>query len=160
MALSKADILAKYPLPVYNYKVDISDGSSTSTVAFSEVSGLNMPYETSTYKESKTSEPGAGPNIMYMIAQPQPVNITLKKGYVKANSINVLYAWLNTKQLNGLDKRDISVKLCDENGNPIVTWKVLNAFPTKLDAPTFDASSNDVAIESMELMADWVTLEE
>jgi phage tail-like protein len=39
-----------------------------------------------------------------------------------------------------------------------VSWKVINAFPTKLDAPTFSASSNDVAIESMELMADGVAV--
>ena len=27
----------------------------------------------------------------------------------------------------------------DEEGNAVVTWTVINAFPTKLDAPTFDA---------------------
>ena len=48
----------------------------------------------------------------------------------------------------------------DEAGNAVVSWKVLNAFPTKLDAPSFDANSNDVAVESMELMADRVTIEE
>jgi phage tail-like protein len=42
----------------------------------------------------------------------------------------------------------------------VISWKVINAFPTKLDAPTFDASSNDVAIETMELRADNITIEE
>jgi phage tail-like protein len=37
---------------------------------------------------------------------------------------------------------------------------VVNAFPTKLDAPTFDAKSNDAAIESMELAADFISIEE
>jgi phage tail-like protein len=37
---------------------------------------------------------------------------------------------------------------------------MINAFPTKLDAPSFDANSNDVAIESMELMGDGVSIEE
>ena len=32
--------------------------------------------------------------------------------------------------------------------------------PTKLDAPTFDAKSNDVAIESMELRADLIVIAE
>ena len=36
MALSKDDIKTAYPLPVYNYKVEIG----SDTVAFSEVSGL------------------------------------------------------------------------------------------------------------------------
>ena len=42
----------------------------------------------------------------------------------------------------------------------MISWKVINAFPTKLDAPSFTASSNDVAVESMELMADCVVVEE
>jgi len=71
-----------------------------------------------------------------------------------------MFAWINSIQLNRVDKKDIVVRLCDENGTAVVSWKVLNAFPTKLDAPTFTASSNDVAIESMELMADGVSVEQ
>ena len=52
------------------------------------------------------------------------------------------------------------MRLCDENGDPVISWKVANAFPTKLEAPTFDANSNDAAVESMELTADSVTMEE
>ena len=48
----------------------------------------------------------------------------------------------------------------DENGVAVITWKVLNAFPTQLDAPGFSASANDVAIESMQLTADAVLIEE
>jgi phage tail-like protein len=35
----------------------------------------------------------------------------------------------------------------------------MNAFPTKLTAPTFDAKSNDAAIETLELRADLITME-
>ena len=47
-----------------------------------------------------------------------------------------------------------------QSGAAVVSWKVINAFPTKLDAPSFVASSNDVAIESMELMADSIVVEQ
>ena len=97
---------------------------------------------------------------MHMPAQPTPTNISLKKGYVLRNSIDVFYNWINSIRINQVEKRDISIYLCDEEGKPIVTWKVINAFPTKLDAPSFDANSNDVAIESMELMADKIELSE
>jgi hypothetical protein len=30
---------------------------------------------------------------------------------------------------------------------------VLGAFPTRIDAPTFDANSNEVAIETVEVIA-------
>jgi hypothetical protein len=37
---------------------------------------------------------------------------------------------------------------------------VISSFKTKLEAHTFDANSNEVAIESMELMADGIRMEE
>ena len=42
----------------------------------------------------------------------------------------------------------------------VIRWKLINAFHTKLDAPSFNATSNDVAVESLELMADGVTITE
>lgn len=153
MALTKDEIRTTYPLPVYNYKVEI-DGNA---VAFSEVSGLSIAYETSTYVESPTS--GVGPRRMYMPSQRKSATITLKKGMVAGVSVPVLFGWISSIQLNRVDKKDIYVRLCDENGATVVSWKAINAFPTKLDAPTFTANSNDVAIESMELMADGVVVE-
>ena len=154
MALTKDQIKTSYPLPVYNFRVEI-DGT---TVGFSEVSGLSVQRETSTYTESPVS--GIGPRVMHMPGQPKVASVTLKKGVVTGVSVATLFGWINSTQLNRVDKKDIVVRLCDENGAAVVSWKVINAFPTKLDAPSFTASSNDVAIESMELMADRVTVEQ
>jgi phage tail-like protein len=156
MATSTDTIKTDYPLPVYNYRVEIGG----EAVAFTEVSGLNIAFEVSTYKESRTASGSAGPRILYMPAQPTMTSITLKKGIVRQTSIKVLYDWIKTVALNQVEKKDIFIRLCDEKGEPVITWKVINAFPTKLDAPTFDAKSNDAAIESMELKADGVTIEE
>jgi phage tail-like protein len=79
---------------------------------------------------------------------------------VRNDSIGTFFEWINSIQINQVDKRDIYVRLLDEKGDPVISWAVINAFPTKLDAPTFDANSNDVAIESMELMADGIKIEE
>lgn len=156
MALTKEQIKTAYPLPIYNYRVDI-DGTS---ISFSEVSGLELAFESITYKESFTVSGKSGPNIMYMPGMIQPVNISLKKGYVKGVSLEVFYEWINGIELNRVDKKDIVVHLLDESGTTVVSWKVVDAFPTKLSAPTFDANSNEVAIESMELMASRVFTEE
>jgi phage tail-like protein len=156
MALSKDEIKTAYPLPVYNYRVEI-DGEA---VSFSEVSGLSISYETTTYKESPTESGSAGPRVMHMPAQGTAANVTLKKGMVTGASVPMLYGWINSTQTNQIDKKDIFIRLCDEAGAPLVSWKVLGAFPTKLDAPTFGADSNDVAVESMELMANSITIEE
>ena len=156
MALNIDAIKAEYPLPSYNYRVEI-DGEA---VAFSEVSGLNIAYEVTTYKESPTASGAPGPRVMYMPGQATMTSLTLKKGVVRAASIKALYGWIKTVQINQVVKKDIYIRLCDEKGEAVISWKVGNAFPTKLDAPQFSATSNDAAIETMELKADYVTIEE
>lgn len=156
MALSKSEIKTAYPLPAYNYRVEIAGVA----IGFSEVSGLSISRETTTYKESPTAGGSAGPVVMNMPSQRASASISLKKGLVKTTSVATLYTWINSIQLNQVEKKDIYVRLCDESGNAVISWKVINAFPKKLDAPSFSASSNDAAIESMELMADAIFIEE
>jgi len=156
MATTPDDIRTTYPLPVYNYKVEINGVA----IAFSEVSGLSIGYETTTYKESNTDQKAPGPRVLHMPAQATSTDITLKKGVVRAQSVATFYNWIASIQINQVEKKDIYVRLCDEKGEAVISWKVINAFPTKLDAPTFDADSNDVAIETMELRADTITIEE
>ena len=50
-------------------------------------------------------------------------------------------------------KRDVVIDLCDEFAKPVIRWKVKKALPTKMDVPSFDANSNEIAIETMELIA-------
>lgn len=156
MAVTIDEIKQTYPLPIYNYRVDLG----SDTIAFSEVSGLVIEYDVTTFKESPV-EPGiAGPRTLHMPAQGTPTDITLKKGVVRRASINALYKWIATVATNQIEKKDIFVHLCDETGAPVITYKVTNAFPTKLEAPTFDASSNDAAVDTLQLRADGVFIEE
>ena len=112
MPLTKDDIKTDYPLPVYNYRVEIG----SAAVAFSEVSGLSIAYETSTYKESPTAGGAPGPRVMIMPAQRNAAKVTLKKGIVRGASLQQLYGWIKTIAINQIEKKDIFVRLCDENG--------------------------------------------
>ena len=86
MPTSTQDIRTEYPLPVYNYRVEIGPDA----VAFSEVSGLNIAYETTTFKESPVAGGAPGPRVMYMPGQATMTRLTLKKGVVRKASIR---AW-------------------------------------------------------------------
>jgi phage tail-like protein len=147
MATTIDDIKNKYPLPVFFYRVTI-DGEDS--IAFSEVSGLNSQYETITYKDGLSYRDGP----KHMPGLSTAVNVTLQKGIVKADDF--LLSWFNTIRLNTVEKRDVRIDLLNENGEATVSWLVKDAFPTKLDAPSFNATSNEVAIESLELMATWL----
>jgi len=145
MSLDKDQIKASYPLPVYNYRVTID----ATTLGFSEVSGLNVEYESVTYKHGFSFVMG----VKIIPGMRQPTRLTLKKGVIKANDF--LASWLQTVYANPFQnaEKDIQIDLCDETGSAVVRWKVQGALPVKLDAPTFDANSNEVAIETLELVA-------
>lgn len=140
---SAAHIKQHYPLPVYNYRVTIG----TTVMSFSELSGLSLQYEPITYKHGLSWKEGAE----LMPGMKQPLRITLKKGLVQKGT--ALLEWIETIQQNKVKKQDVLVDLCDEAGTPVVSWHIYKAFPLKLEAPSLNASANDVAIESLELMA-------
>jgi phage tail-like protein len=91
-----------------------------------------------------------GTNIIW--GQQLEINIVLKRGVV-ANR-GQLYAWLNQKE-----KKDILIDLCNEEGAPLVRWKVNKAMPYKMEGPTLNADGNEIAIESIEMIADELHLE-
>lgn len=144
MALTKTEIKTKYPLPVYNYQVTLGD----TTVAFSEVSGLQMQREPIIYRQGLSFH--AGPQLIRGLVS--TVTVTMKRGISKGKQ--ELYQWMDQG-----DTEDIIIDLCDEEGVAVVRWNVIGALPTKLDAPSFTASANEVAIESMELIAKEVKID-
>ncbi len=150
MATTVDEIRNTYPIPVYYYEVTIDD---MAPIAFSEVSGLSIEYDTVTYQDGMSYKEGQ----KHMPARSKPVNLSLKKGIVRADS--QLFDWISTVKLNTVTKKTVIISLKDEADAPVVTWKVDNAFPKKLDAPGFKADSNDVAIENLDLMADKLSIE-
>lgn len=157
MATTTDTIKNTYPLPAYNYRVEIAG----TAVAFSEVSGLDLSFGHTIYKESQIEAGLTSPRVFYMPAQVKPVFISMKKGVVRGGvSINPLYNWINQTVINQIEKKDIFVRLMDEAGSPVISWQVINAFPVALIAPKFSANSNEVAIEQLNLMADRIAIEE
>lgn len=140
MAVTVADMQNSYPIPIYRFNVNL-DGQD---YAFSEISGLEIQRKEITYRD--------GLGAKYMPGMEEPIKLTMKRGIVKGNTN--LYEWINSITLNVVDKKNITISLLDNENKPVVSWAVQGAFPVKLTAPTFDAKSNEVAIESLELMAD------
>ena len=143
MALSVGDIKNGYPLPAYNYRVSIG----VNTLSFSEVSGLSIEHEVVTYRHGLSFYEGD----IHLPGKKQPVQIRMSRGVrIKGDH---LFKWIDSIQLGKVEREDITIDLCDEEGNPVISWVVVNAFPSKLEAPGFTASTNDVAIEVLELRA-------
>ncbi|KAA1183143.1 MULTISPECIES: phage tail protein [Photorhabdus] len=147
MSTTPEQIAVEYPIPTYRFVVSIGD----EKVPFNSVSGLDISHDVIEYKD------GTG-NYYKMPGQRQAINITLRKGVFSGDT--KLFDWLNSIQLNRVEKKDISISLTNEAGTEILmTWSVANAFPTSLTAPAFDATSNEVAVQEISLTADRVTIQ-
>ncbi|NHB91633.1 phage tail protein [Photorhabdus cinerea] len=147
MAITPEQISVDYPIPTYRFVVSIGD----EQIPFTSVSGLDISHDVIEYKD------GIG-NYYKMPGQRQSINITLRKGIFSGDT--KLFDWINSIQLNQVEKKDISISLTNEAGTEILmSWNVTNAFPTSLTSPSFDATSNDIAIQEITLTADRVTIQ-
>ena len=144
MALTKDAIKSAYPLPSYNYKVVVG----SDTLAFSEVSGLDVEFEKVIYKHGFSFL--MGPNIIK--AQQSAITVTLKRGIVAKR--NGLYVWFTSQEV-----KDVLIDLCDENGEALIRWKVSKAQPMKIEGPSLNASGNEIAIESVTIVGQDLNLE-
>ncbi len=130
-----------YPLSKFHFSVEWGG----TTIGFTEVSGLDVETEVIEYRD------GASPDYskIKMPGMQKFTNITLKRGMFKSN--NEYYQWWNSIQLNQVIRRDITISLLNEEHEPVVVWKVSNAWPTKITGTDLKADGNEVAIESIEL---------
>jgi phage tail-like protein len=138
-----------YPLPVFHFSVDWAG----TNIAFSEVTGLNIEIQPIEYRDGLSPEfsPTKMPGLR------KYGNITLKRGVFVGD--NEYYEWLNKTQLNKPERRDIIIKLLNEEHAPVMVWKVQRAWPTKITGPDLKASGNEAAIESIELAHEGVQIE-
>jgi phage tail-like protein len=132
---------AQYPLSVFHFRVEWGG----TRIGFSEVSGLTQEIQVIEYRDGSFPEYSS----IKMPGLRKYNNITLKRGVIKAD--NDFFKWLSTVKLNTIERRDITISLLNENHDPVMVWKVLNAFPVKVEGPQLKAAGNEVAIESIEV---------
>lgn len=137
------------PFRVFNFRLEI-DG--VPVAAFSEVGGLQSDGDVADYRTgmdiplTNRKLPGLrkfGP-------------ITLKRGMVKDTT---LWDWYRSIANGKPDRRNGTVVLMDEQRNDVLRWHFESAWPNKMSASELKASSNDLAVESMELIVENIVFE-
>ena len=138
-----------YPLVKFHFIVDWAG----TNIGFTEVSGLDVETEIIEYRQ------GASPEYskIKMPGMQKFSNITLKRGSFKND--NEFYQWWNTVKLNTIERRDITIKLLNEEHEPVIVWKVKNAFPIKVQSTDLKGDGNETAIESMEVAHEGLTIQ-
>lgn len=143
-----------YPLPKFHFQLDWGG----TRIGFTEVSGLDFETEVIEYREGsspayhKTKQPGLQ----------KYSNITLKRGTFLGD-FEYYEQWRKTMMFQeGKSKfrRDVTIRLLDEEHQPIITWTLSKAWPSKIQSTDLKADANEVAIETMELVHEGLAIVE
>jgi phage tail-like protein len=130
----------KDPFRGYNFKVEVG---GITRAGFREASGLDSSQDAIEYREG----------VEKLTARKLPglnkySNISLKWGVTDDAE---LWAW-RKKSIDGtVERKNGSIVLCDDKGEEKVRWNFVEGWPTKWTGPSFNATGNEVAIETLEI---------
>ena len=152
-----------YPLTKMNFlvTVDYAGSGGAGQAAFSEVSGVDASVDVIEFRQGNS-------NSLSPIKIPGLVkhgNVSMKFGYTMNNAFKewIIACVGSTRNFeNGYPRATVTVELIDISKSTPTTvssttntanrvWTLKNAWVTKYNAPDLNASTSEVAIESVEL---------
>jgi phage tail-like protein len=145
-----------YPIPKFHFQVEWGDGFR---IGFTEVSGLDFETEVIEYREgnskkyNKSKQPGL---TKYS-------DVTLKRGTFEGDHDfyklwKESYYFQEGNKTTSRYRRTITIKLLNESHEPIITWQLENAWAKKVQSTDLKADANEVAIETMEITHEGLTI--
>jgi len=138
----------KDPYLGFNFRVEIQ---GLTVGGFSEVAGLQSEIEVQEYRE------GGLNGYVHKLAGPAkyPANLTLKRGIADNDT---LWDWYAAVAKGNIQRQNGSIVLLDSRGEPIKRWNFTAAYPVKWSGPDLQATSGEIAVESLELAHQGVAL--
>jgi phage tail-like protein len=155
------------PYAAFNFYVVIQ---GTPVAGFMEVTGLDVENAVIEYREGIDQNPDGKPKNSGAFVRKLPgleryPNVTLRRGITGDLS---LWSDLRLPIRNGTAGPElgpvgsptpsVTINLQDEKHNTVQSWTLQNAWVAKLMGPTLNAKSNEIAIESIELVCDRIVL--
>lgn len=140
------------PYRSFNFRLEI-DGVALGS--FSECSGLSSEGEAVDYREGAD----VPLNVRKLPGLRTYANISLKRGITPNDELFRWYAQvINGAPINTI-RRNGSVVLMNEAREDVMRWNFRDAWPNKYEGPTLNASGNEVAIETIEIVHEGLTVE-
>ncbi len=129
---------------VFHFQVEFGPSSADQDIRFQEVTGLSAEVSTEEFREGGLNE--------YAHRIPTGAkygNLVLKRGFISDSEVA---AWFRNAVENFVfEPKDVTVKLLNEEHQPLATWTFLRAYPVKWSLSDLKAQESALAIESLEL---------
>jgi len=136
------------PYGGYNFKVEW-DGIIQA--GFKTCSGLESAQDTTDYREGtdKNLSKRRLPGLL------TSTSLTLGRGI---SDNHELWGWRNEIIQGKVTRKNLSVILLDDQGKEKLRWNLVNCWPSKWTGPSFDATSAELAIESLEIAHEGISM--
>ncbi|HZR41106.1 MAG TPA: phage tail protein [Ktedonobacteraceae bacterium] len=135
------------PFRVFNFLVEL-DG--IAQVSFIECSGLGTTTEV-----IETREGGDNTTVHKLPGKTTYTDIVLKWGMT---STTELWDWRQQIIEGNVVRKNGSIVVFDlANSTEVARWNFVNAWPSKIEGPAFNAKGNDIAINTLTLSHEGIT---
>jgi phage tail-like protein len=134
-----------YPPVGFHFTVEFAGLDSQGADAqFQSVSGLSVTMET-----EEIAEGGENRFKHKFPVKTKYPNLVLKRGLVLNSD---LIQWCRDAMENfEFELKDLTIKLLNEEHEPLQTWNIVHAFPVKWAVDDFNAQESKLVLETLEL---------
>jgi len=142
-----------YPPVGFHFKVEVQGlKPNDNDVRFTEVSGLAAELGT-----EEMAEGGENRYVQKYPVRAKYPDLVLKRGLLHNSEV---WNWAREciEDL-WIVPRSVDVKLLNEQHQPLMTWHVHGAYPTKWSVSDLNAANNAVVIESLQLAYQYFKLD-
>lgn len=139
------------PFRAFNFQLEIDN---IPRGAFSECSGLTAEGDAVDYREGTDVQPTVR-KLFGLRKYSTPIKLI--RGYTEGDTS--LWDWYKNIHNGIADRRNVTIILLNDERQPVMRWHAENAWVNKIEGPSFKASGNEVAIESVELVHEGLTIE-
>jgi phage tail-like protein len=141
-----------YPPPGFHFKVEVQDlPANDDDVRFTEVGGLSVEMGT-----EEVVEGGENRFVQKFPTRAKYPELVLKRGVlVNSEVTNWIRECIEDFKIQ---PKDIFIKLLNQDHQPLLTWRVVKAYPTKWAVSDLNSTANAVAVETLQLFYQYFTL--
>jgi phage tail-like protein len=142
-----------YPPVGFHFRVEVLGlPPSANDLRFSEVSGLSVEMAT-----EEVAEGGENRFLQKYPVRAKYPELVLKRGLLVSSQVA---EWIRACTEDfAITPRAVDVTLLNDKHKPLLTWHLVNAYPTKWSASDLNATSNAVVVETLQLFYQYFTLD-
>lgn len=132
------------PFRGFNFRIELDNTPSGAVAGFREATGLSFSTDPVEYREGPDPEL----HVRKLMGLRKYANITLKRGMTRNPE---LWNWYRAIVRGEDDRRSGAIVLRDEHQHDVMRWEFVSGWICKWEGPALNATTNEIALETVEI---------